>query len=167
MLPGDVSLFSGHFLQQLSFGEYIDWFEKEKLNYKIIPGVSSWSALNAKLGLDMTDYNSASNNIYITSVGWKTKSEKFDLANFEIMVSTKPRLVLFQSYEKWQTIKHILEKFYSPSTRTIFAYKITWREERIIDTTLSESCQFIGDKNLEKHTLILILPDKKNEEAPL
>lgn len=47
----------------------------------------------------------------------------------------------------------------------MFAYKISWKDEKIIDTTLGKSEQFSIDKNLLKHTLILILPNTNEKNT--
>jgi len=158
MMPGDASIFSGQFLKQFSLAEYIEWFESQRFSFEVIPGITSWMALNAKINLDITSHV-ISNNIYITSILWEKELEQFDIDKFESMISTKPCIVLYQSYEKWIMVKHIIEKFYPPYTKIIFAYKLSWEDENIIQTTLSDSDNFTNKKNLSKHTLILILPE--------
>jgi precorrin-4/cobalt-precorrin-4 C11-methyltransferase len=109
MMPGDASIFSGQYLKQFSLAEYKEWFEYKQFNYEIIPGITSWIALNAKINLDITSHI-ISNNIYITSILWQNELEQFNIEKFESIISTKPCIVLYQSYEKWNTVKHIIEK---------------------------------------------------------
>lgn len=158
MMPGDASIYSGQFLKQFSLAEYIEWFEYQHFNYEIIPGITSWMALNAKINLDITSHT-ISNNIYITSILWQKELEQFDIEKFESIISKKPCIVLYQSYEKWNMVKPIIEKYYPPHTKIVFAYRLSWDDENIIQTTLCNSDNFSNKKNLYKHTLIQILPE--------
>lgn len=144
-------------MKQLSLGEYLEWFDENNFKYEIVPGISSWSAMNALTGIDITQ-NLDSNNIYITSLGWQKKPNSYDLKKFETIVSTQPCVVLYQSYEMWHKIQPILEMHYAPSARVLFVYKISWGDQKIIDTTLGDAYRFINDESLSKHTIILIKP---------
>lgn len=157
MMPGDASLYSGQYLKQLSLAQYLEWFREQHYHYEVLPGITSWMALNAKLNIDVTQYAN-SNNIYITSILWQKELDQFDMDKFEKIISTNPCIILYQSYEKWGTVKIILEKYYSPQAKVIFAYKLSWHDEKIIETNLSSSGNFTNNKNFSKHTLILIFP---------
>jgi len=53
------------------------------------------------------------------------------------------------------SIKALINKYYSPQTKIIFAYKISFSDEQIIETTLEKAEDSIKGMNINKHTIIL------------
>jgi precorrin-4/cobalt-precorrin-4 C11-methyltransferase len=155
MEPGDVSLYSGQIDKQYSMTQYLSWFRKKGFSFKIIPGISSWSAVCASLGIENTKFNS-SQTIVITSIERLIETKAFNEIEISKLLEQQPNLVLFQSFREWDKIYPLLLKAYPKDTPIIFAYKLSWEDEVIIRGKLSESQKLISHKNINKHTLILI-----------
>jgi len=157
MLPGDVSFYTGQINEQFSLGEWIEWLAQSNIHFEIIPGISAFTDLVSKLGIDVVRFTN-NQNIYTTSIERLKELKMFDAKQFETVLSTKPNVVLYQSYREWNEVKLLFQKYYPDSTRIIFAYKISYPDEIIIDTSLGNSEEDLINKKIDKHTLILIVP---------
>lgn len=157
LMPGDTGIYSGQYNEQFTVNEYINLFNKSNYKYEIIPGISSMNALCAKSKIDLTAFTN-SQNIFITSIERLKDTAQFNKEEIKKIFSTKSNIVLYQSFREWQFIKTILAENYKPNTRIIFAYKISWQDEIIIETTLENAETDIKGKELNKHTIIFILP---------
>ncbi len=158
LMPGDTGMYSGQYNEQFTVSEYINLFNKRNYKYEIIPGISSMNALCAKSKIDLTAFTN-SQNIFITSIERLKDTAQFKQEEIEKILSTKPNIILYQSFRDWQFIKELLAENYKPNTRIIFAYKISWQDEIIIETTLENAETDIKGKELNKHTIIFILPN--------
>ncbi|MCZ2356774.1 MAG: hypothetical protein LC115_08840 [Bacteroidia bacterium] len=156
MLPGDVPYYTGQVNEQFCLGDWVDWLTKNDIQFEVVSGISAFTALVSKLGVDVVQFSN-NQNIYTTSIERLKELNKFDAEHFEMVLSTKPNLVLYQSYREWNKIKSLIDKYYDDSARIIFAYKISYPDEIIIDTNLGNSERDLADKKIDKHTLILII----------
>ena len=159
LMPGDTSVYSGQFDEQFTVNEYIDFFDKNNYKYEIIPGISSMNALCAKANIDLTAFAN-SQNIFTTSTERLKDTKQFKQEEIRKILSTKPNIIFYQSFRDWKFIKKLLTENYKPNTKIIFAYKISWQDEIIIETSLENVEKDIKGKELNKHTIILILPNK-------
>lgn len=159
LMPGDTAIYSGQFNEQFTVNEYINLFDKHNYKYEIIPGISSMNALCAKTKIDLTAFTN-NQNIFTTSIERLKDTKQFKQEKFEKILSTKPNIIFYQSFRDWEFIKELLTENYEPNTRIIFAYKISWQDEIIIETSLENVEKDIKGKELNKHTIILILPNK-------
>ena len=159
LMPGDTAIYSGQFNEQFTVNEYIKLFDKQNYKYEIIPGISSMNALCAKSKIDLTAFTN-NQNIFTTSIERLKDTKQFKQEKFEKILSTKPNIIFYQSFRDWEFIKDLIADNYEPNTRIIFAYKISWQDEIIIETTLKNAEKEIKGKELNKHTIILILPNK-------
>ena len=48
--------------------------------------------------------------------------------------------------------------YYNLKTKIVFAYKLSWNDEVIVNTTLQNVDNDIYNKELDKHTIIFIIP---------
>ncbi len=159
LMPGDISMFSGQFNEQFTVYEFIQLFERCNYEYEIVAGVGAMNALCAKSKIDLTAFTN-SQNVFTTSIERLMDTGQFNQDKLRIILSANPNLVLYQSYREWPLIKQLLEENYNPNSRIIFAYKISWQDEIIIKTTLENADNDIRGMELNKHTIILIIPDK-------
>jgi precorrin-4/cobalt-precorrin-4 C11-methyltransferase len=159
LMPGDVSLYSGQFAEQFTLHDFIEIFNQRKYQFKIIPGISSMNALCAEAKIDLTPFSN-SQNIIITSIERLKDNNQFNFNEIETLLAQKSNLIFYQSFRDWFIIQELLVKHYAPETKIIFAYKISWHDEIIIETTLENAEKNIKGKELSKHTIILILPNK-------
>ena len=126
MEPGDVSLYSGQLNKQYSLEQYLNWFRENEFSFKIIPGISSWSAVCASLGIENTSFNS-SQTIVITSIERLIETNCFNEIEFSRLIENQPNLVLFQSFREWNKIYPLLryKKYFLPfhTHKLLFKYK--------------------------------------------
>lgn len=59
LVPGDPSLYSGQHEREKSVGQYVDWLRAKGVPFEIVPGISSWMALCAAAGVDMTEFGTS------------------------------------------------------------------------------------------------------------
>lgn len=158
LMPGDSTFYSGHKNEQYILQEYVNLFNQKKYDYEIIPGITALNAICAKLSIDLTSYHT-NQNVYITSIERIIDSLNFNSIDLKKVLSTRPNIVLYQSYRDWDIIKELLiSENYSLNTRVIFAYKVSWADEITIDSTLGGIDLELKTKKIDKHTIILILP---------
>lgn len=105
LMPGDISFFSGQISEQYTFDEYIKWFQTDKIDFEVISGISALNALCAKASIDLTAL-SKTQNTFITSIERQKELNKFDINSFNKNLSTKPNIVLYQSFREWGFIKN-------------------------------------------------------------
>lgn len=158
LMPGDSSFYSGQYLEQFTLNEYVEEFKRLNYKFEIIPGISALNAICAISKLDLTSFTN-SQNILITSIERLRDTAQFSQGELEKLLSTKPNLILYQSYRDWRFIKELVTLSYEPSTKIIFAYKISWNDEQIIESTLNEVDSDLKNVALHKHTIILIIPE--------
>ena len=156
LMPGDTSVYSGQFNEQYAVNEYINFFNKNNYKFEIIPGISSMNALCAKSKIDLTAFTN-SQNIFTTSIERLKDIKQFNETEIKKILSTKPNIIFYQSYRDWQLIKELLAENYKPNTKIVFAFKISWKDEIIIETSLENAEKDIKGKELNKHTIIIIL----------
>ncbi len=114
--------------------------------------------LCAKTTIDLTAFTNTQ-NVFITSIERLKELNQLDKASLSKILSAKPNIILYQSYREWQYIKGIIENCYELNTKVIFGYKLSWQDEIIIETTLENADNAIKGKDLNKHTIILIMPN--------
>lgn len=162
LMPGDSSFYSGQYGEQFMLHEYVEIFKDKKYAYEIIPGITALNAICAKLSIDITSF-STNQNVYITSIERIRDTNQFNIENIKMVFKTKPNIVLYQSFRDWSIIRELLFKEgFSIDTRVVFAYKVSWNDQQIVDTTLKNVENDIKGKVLSWHTIILILPNIKS-----
>lgn len=161
LMPGDSSFYSGQYGEQFMLHEYVNIFKEKEVAYEIIPGITALNAICSKLSIDITSF-STNQNVYITSIERIRDTNQYIKENIKKVFETKPNIVLYQSYRDWSIVKELLISVgFKLDTRVVFAYKVSWGGEQIIDTNLKNIEKDIKDKILDRHTIILILPNIK------
>ena len=162
LVPGDPSLYSGQHGREKSVGDYLAWLRSAKAKFEVIPGVSSWMALCASAGLDMTEFGTSQAVLVVSLERMLTVSadKKLDWDALGKGCASMPALVLFQSYAERAELPSFLSKYYPPDSEVIVGYKVSWPDEKILRMPLSSFVrESLGD-DLAKHSIIVILPQK-------
>lgn len=159
LVPGDPSIYSGQDGRERTVAQYIELIKSSHCEFEIIPGVSSWMALCAKAGLDMTDFESSQAVMVISLERMVSTStnKRLDIQSLNKILSNRPSLALFQSYAYRKELPQILTQYYNPDSKVIIGYKVSWPDERIIQMNLSDFTKVELDESLSKHSIILIL----------
>jgi len=159
LMPGDSSFYSGQYLEQFTLSEYVTHFEQSNYKYEVIPGISALNAICAISKIDLTSFTN-SQNVFVTSIERLRDLNQFDNKELAKTFSSKPNLVLYQSYRDWYLIKKLITVYYSPKTRVIFAYKVSWKDEKIVESTIESIDKVLNNIELPKHTIIVIIPER-------
>ena len=162
LVPGDPSLYSGQHGREKSVGDYLAWLRSAKAKFEVIPGISSWMALCASAGVDMTDFGTSQAVLVVSLERMITVSanKTLDWASLGEACQSRPALVLFQSYAERASLPGVLSQHYPQETEVIVGYKISWPEESIHRMPLSAFSTAKLGEDLAKHSIIIILPSK-------
>jgi len=127
------------------------------LDTVIIPGVSSFTAVAARIQRELTIPEVAQSVILTRLGGGKTPMPPGErVAEFARHGTT---MALFLSAARsGQLQDELLQGGYPEDTPCVVAYQVTWPDELIIHTTLDELAAAIKQHKLWKHTLVLIGP---------
>lgn len=146
---GDTSLYS-------TITEQIKRLEQERVSYAVVPGVSSFSAAAAALGIQYTLPEVSQSLVITRREGRTAVPEKEKLKVFaEIGCS----LVLFLSASMAEQIQADLLKegsAYTSDTPCAVCYRVSWEDEKILRTTLGELPSAMEAAGINKTALIIV-----------
>lgn len=143
---GDTSIYS-------AIQEQIEWCEKEKIKYEIIPGISSFSAASASLKQEFT-LPDVSQTVILTRIAGKTEvPAKEDLTK---LAKSKSTMVIFLSIDKIDKVVEKLKKEYKSNTPVVVIEKVSWQNERRIFGTLRDIVEKVKKTKIKRHALIIV-----------
>ena len=125
------------------------------LGVEIVPGVSSFSAVAAAVGRELTIPEVAQSLILTRLGGGKTPMPAGEEVVEFARHGTTMALFLSAARSK-QLQQELLDGGYAPDTPCVVAYQVTWPEELIVDCRLDELAETIRLHKLWKHTLVLV-----------
>ncbi|MCX7856577.1 MAG: precorrin-4 C(11)-methyltransferase [Deltaproteobacteria bacterium] len=148
-----VRLHSGDPTIYSAIGEQIERLREERIDYEIVPGVSSVFAGSAKIGIELT-LPEISQTVILTRAKGKTiVPEKESLSQLGQHNAT---MVIFLSASLAEKVQEELLVSYSPHTPVAIVEKVSWPEERIIFCDLKDLAHVIKQKGIKKTTLIYV-----------
>ena len=134
--------------------EQIDELERLGIKYDICPGVSSFFAAAATLGIEYTLPDVSQSLIITRAEGRTPVPEGEKLKSFASHQST---MVLFLSSGLVGKVqKELIEGGYSPDTPSAVVYKASWSDEKKFVTTLSRLEETMKKENITKTALIIV-----------
>jgi precorrin-4/cobalt-precorrin-4 C11-methyltransferase len=147
---GDPSLW-GAIQEQLSQCEAL------ALDTEIVPGVSSFTAVAARIGRELTIPEVAQSVILTRLGGGKTPMPPGErVAEFARHGTT---MALFLSAARSAQLQdELLAGGYPPDTPCVIAFQVTWPDELILRCELADLAATIRERKLWKHTLVLVGP---------
>ena len=147
---GDPSLWG-------AIAEQIEQCQALGLDTEIVPGVSSFTAVAARIGRELTIPEVAQSVILTRLGGGKTPMPPGEqVAEFARHQTT---MALFLSAARsGQLQDELLSGGYPPDTPCVVAYQVTWPDELIVRTVLKDLAATIKERKLWKHTLVLVGP---------
>jgi precorrin-4/cobalt-precorrin-4 C11-methyltransferase len=147
---GDPSLW-GAIAEQLEHCAALD------LDTEIVPGVSSFTAVAARIGRELTIPEVAQSVILTRLGGGKTPMPPGEqVASFARHGTT---MALFLSAARsGQLQDELLAGGYPPDTPCVIAFQVTWPDELIVHCALADLAASIKERKLWKHTLVLVGP---------
>lgn len=134
--------------------EQIDELKSLGIEYAVCPGVSSFFAAAASLGIEYT-LPQVSQSVIITRAEGRTAvPERESLKSFAAHHST---MVLFLSSSLSEKIKEeLIEGGLSEDTPVAVVYKASWPDERKFYTTLGQLPEAMKNENITKTALIIV-----------
>jgi precorrin-4/cobalt-precorrin-4 C11-methyltransferase len=147
---GDPSLW-GAIQEQLEQCAALD------LETEIVPGVSSFTAVAARIGRELTIPEVAQSVILTRLGGGKTPMPPGEqVAAFARHGTT---MALFLSAARSAQLQdELLSGGYPPDTPCVIAFQVTWPDELIVHCALADLAANIKERKLWKHTLVLVGP---------
>jgi precorrin-4/cobalt-precorrin-4 C11-methyltransferase len=137
--------------------EQLDRCERLGLDTEIVPGVSSFTAVAARIGRELTIPEVAQSVILTRLGGGKTPMPPAErVAEFARHGTT---MALFLSAARsGQLQDELLSGGYPPDTPCVVAFQVTWPDELILHCALADLAATIREHKLWKHTLVLVGP---------
>ncbi len=144
---GDPSIY-GAILEQIIL------LEKENIDYTIIPGVSSAFAAAASIKSEFTLPEISQTVIFTRMEGKTPVPENEKLKNIAKIGAT---LIIFLSISLIEKVKEeLLQGAYNEDTPVVIAKRVSWKDEEIFFTSISEMDKVVKEHNIKKTALILI-----------
>jgi precorrin-4/cobalt-precorrin-4 C11-methyltransferase len=147
---GDPSLWG-------AIAEQLDQCTAMGLDTEIVPGVSSFTAVAARIGRELTIPEVAQSVILTRLGGGKTPMPPGERVSEFARHQTTMALFL-SAARSGQLQEELLAGGYPPDTPCVVAYQVTWPDELIVPTTLENLAATIKERKLWKHTLVLVGP---------
>jgi precorrin-4/cobalt-precorrin-4 C11-methyltransferase len=137
--------------------EQLDQCAALELDAEIVPGVSSFTAVAARIGRELTIPEVAQSVILTRLGGGKTPMPPGErVAEFARHGTT---MALFLSAARSAQLQdELLAGGYPPDTPCVIAFQVTWPDELIIACELQHLAATIKERKLWKHTLVLVGP---------
>lgn len=143
LFSGDTGFFSG------CEGLYNVFSKMDKVNVKILPGISSISCIAARIGISLQDANIV--NAHGVCGDWKAKL-------FESVKYNKKTFLLTSGYKDINEISNVLGGF--QSINIWIAYQMSYENDMVREVTIEE-CSRISGKGLYVCVIINHFPEKK------
>jgi precorrin-4/cobalt-precorrin-4 C11-methyltransferase len=137
--------------------EQLDRCAELGLETEIVPGVSSFSAVAARVGRELTIPEVAQSVILTRLGGGKTPMPPGEEVREFARHGTTMALFLSAARSR-QLQDELLEGGYPPDTPCVVAYQCSWPDELIVRCGLGELADTIKEHRLWKHTLVLVGP---------
>jgi precorrin-4 C11-methyltransferase len=145
---GDPSLY-GAITEQMAL------LDAEHIPYQIVPGVSAFQAVAARLGMEYTQ-PSVVQTIILTRAGGRTglppNESLAELARHGVT------LCIFLSARHIAEVQETLLASYPPTTPVAVAYRATWPDEEITMGTLTDLVEMVERPGYDRTTLIIVGP---------
>ncbi len=147
--------------------EQMDILDKYGIEYDICPGVSSLFGASAALKAEYTIPGESQSVIVTRMEGRTPVPEKESISSF---ASHNATMVIFLSAGMTKKLSEkLIEGGYSPDTPAAIIYKATWKDEKVIITTISNLTKSTAENNITKTALIVIghFLNSKNKRSKL
>jgi precorrin-4 C11-methyltransferase len=145
---GDPSLYG-------AIGEQMALLDAESIPYEIIPGVSAFQAVAARLGIEYTQPGVVQ-TVILTRAGGRTglppNESLAELARHQVT------LCLFLSARHVAEVQEALLTSYPANTPVAVAYRATWPDEELLAGTLEQLTAMVQSQGYERTTLIVVGP---------
>jgi len=134
--------------------EQMDLLDENKIEYSVVPGVSSFCGAAAALNVEYTLPNVSQTVILSRMEGRTPVPADEEIAK---LASHKASMVLFLTSSLIEQLSvKLIDGGYTADTPAAIVYKATWPDQKIIKTTVSQLAESAKENNITKTALILI-----------
>ncbi|MBS4936773.1 MAG: precorrin-4 C(11)-methyltransferase [Lachnospiraceae bacterium] len=143
---GDPAIFGAH-------REQMDALEQERIEFCVIPGVSSFVAAAAALKKEYT-LPEVTQSIILTRMEGRTPMPEKE--SIEAFAKHQATMVIFLSANRIEELVEQLQTSYPVDTPIALVYKASWPEEKIIQGNLGNIAELVRKANITKTGLIVV-----------
>ncbi len=144
---GDPSLYG-------AIREQIDQLKAQGIPFAVCPGISSFSAAAAALGVEYT-LPEVSQSLIISRIAGRTPVPEKESLN--LLAQHQTSLVIFLSAGHIDRVQaELLAGGYPPETPAVLAYKVSWPEEKTFACTVATLTETAAREGIENFALILV-----------
>ncbi|WP_337859937.1 cobalt-precorrin-4/precorrin-4 C(11)-methyltransferase [Ferroplasma sp.] len=137
-----------------AINDEIQFYEDRGMEYEIIPGISSVFAAAARIGMELTSPGTTQ-SVILTRVPRRT--EYFEKEDLETLASHKTALAIFLSASNAKMVsKKLINAGYTPDEKAIIAYKVSWPDEKIIETKIGDLEHAMFENKINRQALIMV-----------
>ncbi len=142
--------------------EQTDNLQKERIEFEIVPGITSFLASAAALGSELT-LPGVTQTIIITRAESRTKVPKHE--KISELAKHKATMIFYLSIHLLSDIvKQAIEGGYPKSTPVAAVYRVSWKDEKVIRGTLNDITKKVRDEKITR-TAIIIIGDVVNPKS--
>jgi len=142
--------------------EQTDNLLKERIEFEIVPGITSFLASAAALGSELT-LPGVTQTIIITRAESRTKVPKHE--KISELAKHKATMIFYLSIHLLSDIvKQAIEGGYPKSTPVAAVYRASWKDQKVIRGTLNDIVKKVRDEKITR-TAIIIIGDVVNPKS--
>ena len=134
--------------------EQMDTLEEYGIEYEIVPGVSSLCAAAASLRTELTIPQLSQTVIITRTAGRTPVPEKESLRNLAAHQATLAIFLSVSFMEK--VVEELLDGGYPSETPVAVVYRVSWKDETVIRSTLKEIAEKVRALGIKRQALILV-----------
>ncbi len=150
---GDPSIYG-------AIGEQMRELDAKGIAYSVIPGVSSFLAAAAALPIELT-LPGVSQTIILTRCAGRTPVPEKE--NIKSLAAHGATMVLFLSSGLLEETTQDLMTHYSPQTPAALVQRASWKEQKVVRTTLEKIPEEARKNNIDRTALLLVGQALSNE----
>ena len=144
---GDPAVFS-------TIREQTDNLKKEGIECIVVPGITSFLAASAALGIQLT-LPGVTQSIIITRAEKRTKVPSAE--RISELARHKSTMVFYLSVHLLSDIvKEVIKGGYSPSTPAAIVYRASWPDQKIITGTLQDITKKVWAEKITRTAIVII-----------
>lgn len=133
--------------------EQMSELDKRGIDYEVIPGVSSFLAAASTLKQELT-LPGVSQTVIITRIDGKTPVPETE--RLEVLAKSKATLCIFLSIKEINKVVNILKPDYGTNCPVAIVYKASWKDEKVIISTLDAVVDEIIRSDIKKTAIIIV-----------
>lgn len=154
--PGDPALYSGEPGVFSSAANNAAWLRAQQIPTTVVPGVSSLSALTARLGIEHADEQDGGRPMVVYAPG--RDAPTLAAERLELLCGLGAPLALFLAIERLEPIVTVARRHFGDEGRIIIGYRVGWSDERIVESSLDRVLARTDLHELARHALVLLGP---------